>query len=47
MLVRIVNREDPDQTVSLEEQPDQDQHCLSRTFWQATSVRNFRTFTII
>ena len=27
--------------------PDQGLPCLSRPFWQATSVRNFRTFTIL
>ena len=41
MLVRITNREDPDQTAS----SDLGLPCLSRPFWQATSVRNFRTFT--
>ena len=35
MLVRMANREDPDQTA-----------CLSRTFKQVTSVQNFRTFTV-
>ena len=34
ILVRIANRED----LGLP--------CLSKPFWQATSVRNFRTFTI-
>ena len=34
MLVRIENREDPDQTASF------------RPFWQATSIPNLRTFTI-
>ena len=36
MLVRIANREDPDQLC-----------CLFRPFWQSTSVRNFRTFTAV
>ena len=43
---KIANREDPDQTASEEKQSDLDLHCLSRHFGQATSVRNFRTFTI-
>ena len=34
MLVRIANNEDPDQTAS----EDLGLHCLSRPFWQATSV---------
>ena len=46
MLVRIINREDPDQTAS-EEQSDLSLHCLSKHFCQATHVRNFRTFTAI
>ena len=46
MLVRIANRKDPDQTAS-EEAVWSGLHCLSRHFWQATSVRNFRTFTIV
>ena len=50
MLARIANREDPDQTASfrllLKKQSDQGLHCLSRPFKQATSVRNFKTFTI-
>ena len=37
MLVRIANREDTDQTASLEAS-DLGQYCLSRSFWQATSV---------
>ena len=40
MLVRKVNREDPDK------QPDLGLCCLSRPFGQATSGQNFRTFTI-
>ena len=38
MLVKIPNREDPDQT-------DLGLCCLSRPLWQATSIQNFRTFT--
>ena len=34
--IRIANREDPDLGLL----------CLSRPFWQATSVRNFRTFAV-
>ena len=45
MLARIANGEDPDQTAS-EAQSDLGLHCLSRSFWQATRVRNFRTVTI-
>ena len=37
MLVLIANREDPDLVL----------HCLSMPFWQATSVQNFSTFTIL
>ena len=37
MLVLIANREDPDLGL----------HCLSMPFWQATSVQNFRTFTLV
>ena len=44
MLVRIANREDPDQTAS---SPDLGLHCLSRPFYQAISVVNFRTFTVV
>ena len=40
MLVRIANREDPDQTAS-----DLGLPYLSRP-WQATSVQNFRRFTV-
>ena len=38
ILARIANREDPDQTASLD--------CLFRSFWQAASVQDFRTFTV-
>ena len=41
ILVRIANREDSDQTAS----SDLGLPCLSRPFWQATLVRDFRTFT--
>ena len=52
MFFRITNREDPDQTASLEallllwKQSDLGLLCLSMLFWQVTSVGNFRTFTI-
>ena len=46
MLVRIANREDPDQTAS-EEAVCSGSALFSRPFWQATSVQNFRTFSII
>ena len=44
MDVRIANREEPDQIASL----DLIWVCpvLTRLFWQATSVRNFRRFTV-
>ena len=42
VLVRIPNREDPDQTAS---STDLGLPCLSRPFWQATSVQIFRTYT--
>ena len=41
MLVRIANREDPKQTslrLLFKKQSDLCLHCLSRAFWQATSV---------
>ena len=41
MLVRIANREDPDQMQSA-----LGLHCLSRPFLHALSVRNFKIFTI-
>ena len=44
MLVRIPNREDPDQTAS-EKQSDLGLHCLFRPFLQAITVRNFKTST--
>ena len=46
MLVRLANREDPDQKQSdlgLQKQSDLGMHCLYRPFCQATSVQNFRT----
>ena len=50
MLVRIANREDPDQTASSETvsevQSDLGLPCLSRLLWQANTVQNFRTFTV-
>ena len=39
-MFKIPKREDPNQTADL------DQSCLSRSFWQATSAWNFRTFTV-
>ena len=45
MLVRIANREDPDQTASFQKQSDLGLHCLSRHFLQATNVQKFRIFT--
>ena len=44
MLVRTANGEDPDQTASAS---DLGMPCLSRPFWKATSVQNFRTFTTV
>ena len=47
LLVRIANREDPDQTASFEmKQSDLGLTCLSMPFWQATNVQTFRTFTV-
>ena len=45
MFVRIANWEDPDQTAS-KKQSNLHLGCLSSSFGQATSVRNFRTFTV-
>ena len=45
MDVRIANMEDSDQTASDPWQSDLGLPCLSRLFWQATSVQKFRTFT--
>ena len=42
MLVRIANGSDPEQ-----KQSDLGVHCLSSPFWQATSVRNIRTFNVV
>ena len=44
MLVRIANMEDPVRLLFYK-QSDLGLQCLSRIFWQTTSVRNFRTFT--
>ena len=41
MLAIIANRQLPDK------QFDLGLHCLSRLFWQTTSVPNFRTFTVL
>ena len=46
MLVRISNRQDPDQTAS-SKQSDLGLHWLSRRFWEASSVKNFRTFMVL
>ena len=46
MLVKIANREGPDQML-LKKQSDLGMRCLSRLFWQASSVRIFRTFTVL
>ena len=43
LFIRIASREYPGQTAS----SDLGLPCLNRPFWQATSVRNFRTLTII
>ena len=47
MLVRIAHRKDPDQTVSSEAVWSRSA-SLSRpiSIWHATSVQNFRTFTV-
>ena len=45
MFVRIWNREDPVQTAS-SDVADSGLHCLFRPFWLATSVRNFKKFTV-
>ena len=45
MLVRIANWEDPEK-LSLKKQSDPGLRCLSRPSKQATSVQNFRTFTV-
>ena len=39
MSVRIANWEGPDQTASIQKQSDLGLHCLSRPFWQTTSVQ--------
>ena len=33
--------------IRLQKQSDLGLHCLSRQFWQATSVRNLRNFTVV
>ena len=40
------NMEDPDKTAFSQKESDLGLPCLSWPFWQATSVRNFRTFTV-
>ena len=48
MPVRIANREDPTLfRLFLQKQSDLGLHCLSRPFWQATSVQNFRTSSVV
>ena len=46
MLVRIANREDPDQIAS-SEAIDPGLHCLSWPHLQATGVQDFITFTVL
>ena len=46
MVVRIANWEDPDQTAS-SEAVCSGSALFVQVFWQATSVRNFRAFTIV
>ena len=43
MIIKIANRENPDQTSSSEA----GLYCLSRPFLKETSGRNFNTFTIL
>ena len=45
MLVRIA--EETMIRLLLEKQSDLCLHCLSKSFWQATSVRKFRASTVI
>ena len=45
MLVGIANREDPNQTASKSSLIRVSPVCLG-PFWQATSVQNFRAFTV-
>ena len=47
----MANSKDPDQSdlglcCLFQKQSDLGLCCLSRPFWQATSVQNFRTFTV-
>ena len=46
VLVRIANRGKTLVRMLLQKQSDLGLHCLSLSFWLATSVQNFRTFTI-
>ena len=46
MLVSRANCEEPDQNTSLKKQSDLGLGCLSMPICQATSVRNFITFTV-
>ena len=46
LLARIANREDPDKLL-LPKQSDLGLHCISRPFWQATGIQNFRTCTVL
>ena len=45
MLVRVANREDPDQTASSEAVSSGSSFFVKASFQQANSVRNFRTFS--
>ena len=53
MLVRIGNKEDPDQTASdlirllFQKQSDLGLLCLFRPFWQASGFQNFTTSTVL
>ena len=47
MLVKIANRKDPDQTVLPQKQSDLGLCCLSRRFWQATSVFEILEYLLI
>ena len=46
VLVRIANRGKTLVRMLLQKQSDLGLHCLFLSFWLATSVQNFRTFTI-
>ena len=41
MLAIIANRQFPDKSFDL------GLHCFSKPFWHATSIPNFRTFTVL